>query len=145
MKIYNRRIRRDYQILEKFEAGVSLLGWEVKSLKDGRASLDEAHVRIKNNQAWLFNAFIHPYQFSDVKTIDPRRTRKLLLHKKEILNLEQKVKQKKLTIVPIAWYNKGNLIKLQAVLVRSKREFEKKETIKRKDLDREIEQEMKGH
>ncbi|MDP3955032.1 MAG: SsrA-binding protein SmpB [bacterium] len=142
MRIFNRHVRRDYQIIEKFEAGVELSGWEVKSIREGKINLDEAFVRIKDGQAWLFNAYIHPYRFAALENTDPKRTRKLLLHKKEILSLEIKMKQKRLTIVPIVCYNRRGLIKLEVGLAKGKREFEHREEIKIKDLTREAEQEL---
>lgn len=144
MKILNRRARHDYQLLEKIEAGISLAGPEVKSVREGKISLDEAFVRIKDGQAYLLNAHIHPYRFADIKDLDPRRTRKLLLHKKEILALEQKIKQKKLTIVPTACYTKGRRLKLEIALARGKKKYEKREAIKRRDVEREIERELTG-
>lgn len=144
MKVLNRRARHDYQLLEKIEAGISLAGPEVKSVREGKISLDEAFVRIKDGQAYLLNAHIHPYRFADIKNLDPRRTRKLLLHKKEILALEQKIKQKKLTIVPTACYTKGRRLKLEIALARGKKKYEKREAKRRKDLERETEQELKA-
>lgn len=141
MKIFNRRARFNYQLLEKFEAGISLTGPEVKSVREGKINLDEAYARLKNGQAWLLNAHIHPYRFADATNLDPRRTRKLLLHKKEILALEQKMKQKNLTIVPISCYNKRGLVKVEIALARGKREYEHREEIKKRDQERELEQE----
>ena len=143
MKILNRRVRRDYQLFETLEAGISLLGPEVKSIREGKMSLEEAFVRIKDGQAYLFNAHIHPYRFAETTSLDPVRARKLLLHKKEILVLEQKMKQKNLTMVPLACYTKGRKIKLELALAKGKRIYEHKEAIKRRDLAREAEMELK--
>lgn len=146
MHIYNRRARFNYQLLEKFEVGISLTGPEVKSVREGKINLDEAYVRLKNGQAWLLNAHIHPYRFADATNLDPRRTRKLLLHKKEILALEQKMKQKKLTIVPVSCYtasSKRGLVKLEIALAKRKREYEHREEIKKRDQERELEQELR--
>jgi len=142
MKIFNHRARRDYQLFEKFEAGVSLLGSEAKSAREGKINLDEAYVRVKNGQAFLLNAFIHPYQFANMENLDPRRTRQLLLHKKELLLLEQKMRQKNLTIIPISCYSKRGLVKLELALARGKREYEHREEIKERDLERDLEQEL---
>lgn len=144
MKVINRRARYDYQILEKIEAGIALTGPEVKSVKEGKISLEEAFVRIKDGQVYLLNAHIHPYRFAETKNQDPRRTRKLLLQKKEILALEQKTKQKKLTIVPTACYTKGRRIKLEIALAKGKKKYERKEEKKRRDIEREIERELAG-
>lgn len=143
MKILNRRVRRDYQLFETLEVGISLLGPEVKSIREGKMSLEEAFVRIKGGQAYLFNAHIHPYRFAETTNLDPARARKLLLHKKEILLLEQKMKQKNLTMVPLACYTKGRKIKLELALAKGKRVYEHKEAIKRRDLEREAEMELK--
>lgn len=145
MKVFNRRVRRDYQLLEKFEAGISLLGPEVKSIKEGKISLDEAFVRIISGEAYLLNAHIHPYRFADTANLDPKRTRKLLLHQREIQSLEQKMKQKKLTIVPVACYTTNRRrVKLELALARSKKQFEKREAKRKKDIQREVEKELKG-
>lgn len=143
MRIFNRRARRDYQLFEKIEAGISLLGPEVKSIREGKMSLEEAFVRIKSGQAYLFNAHIHPYRFAETTSLDPVRARKLLLHKKEILALEQKMKQKNLTMVPLACYTKGRKIKLELSLGKGKKKYEHRETIKRRDLAREVEKELR--
>lgn len=144
MKIINRRARHDYSLLEKFEAGIALTGAEVKSIKAGKMSLGEGFVRIRDGEAWLINAFINPYPFARQTDYDPKRTRKLLLHKKEILALEQKMRQKKLTLVPVSCYTKGNKIKVEIALAKGKKKYEKKEARKRRDLERELEQEIKG-
>ena len=96
MKIINKKVGWNYQLFDRLEAGVSLTGAEVKSLFLGQATLDEAYEKIIENELFLLNAHIHPYQFADVKKIDPKRTRKLLLHKKELLSLISKMKQKSL-------------------------------------------------
>jgi len=143
MRIVNRRAAYDYRLLEKFEAGIVLSGPEVKSIKAGHLHLEEAFCQIKNGEVWLFNAHIHPYKFADVQNYDPRRTRKLLLHKKEILKLAQYSSQKGLTIVPISCYTKGNKIKLEIALAKGKKKYEKKTKIKERDLEREQEERLK--
>lgn len=143
MKIFNKTARFNYQLLERIEVGIALTGAEVKSLFMGQGSLNEAYVKIINGEAFLLNGHIHPYQFADVSHIDPKRTRKLLLHKKELLALESKMKQKNLTLVPVLWYNKGHQIKLEIALARGKKKWEKKEIIKRRDLDRETQETLK--
>jgi SsrA-binding protein len=144
MRIFNRNARRSFTILEKVEAGISLLGAEIKSIRQGRVDLGESFVRIKNSEAWLFNAYIHPYKGSESLGLDPQRARRLLLHKSQILSLSGKVSQKGLTIVPISLYTKRNLAKLEIGLARAKKKFEKKEAKKRKDLEREVERELKS-
>lgn len=138
MRIFNRRAKYNYNLEEKFEAGIVLTGGEVKSVKAGHISLEEAFVRIQNGEAWLMNAHIHPYPYADNRDYDPRRTRKLLLHKNELLKLNQQTSRKGLTIVPIACYTKAHKIKLEIALVKGKKRYEKREAIKRRDLEREI-------
>ncbi|MDO8551423.1 MAG: SsrA-binding protein SmpB [bacterium] len=144
MKIYNRRARHNYEILEKVEAGISLLGFEARSVREGGINIDEAYVRFKNGEAYLINAYVNPHRFASPENFDPRRDRKLLLHRKELLNLEGKMKQKKLTLVPVAVYNKGHLVKLEVALARGKKQYEHREAIKRRDLERDIEIELKN-
>lgn len=142
MKVLNRRASHDYQLLEKFEAGIALSGPEVKSVREGKISLEGSFARITGGEAWLFNCHIHPYRFADTRDLDPTRPRKILLHKKEIISLESKMRQKRLTLVPLACYTEGRLIKLELALGRGKKEFEKREAKKRQDIEREIEREM---
>lgn len=142
MIIRNRRVRYDYQLFEKIEVGIALTGPEVKSIKQGKMSLDEAFVRLKEGEAFLHNAHIHPYQFADNRNYDSKRTRKLLLHRKELISLASKIKQKNLTLVPVSCYIKHGRIKLKIALAKGKKKYEKKETKKRKDIEREIEREL---
>ena len=139
MKITNKTAHFDYEIFDTLEVGVVLTGAEVKSIFLGQASLDEAYVKVVGNELFLLNAHIHPYKFADTAKIDPKRSRKILLHKKELLSLQSKMQQKNLTIVPISWYNLGNKIKLQIALARGKKKWEKRESIKKKDMDRDME------
>lgn len=137
MKITNRRARHDYQLFENIEAGIVLTGSEVKSLQQGRAELGSSFVRIRNGEAWLVGANIPPYV--SLQNYDPLRQRKLLLSKGQLVSLETKTKQQKLTLVPISLYNKGRFIKAKIALARGKRQFEKREAKRRRDLDREAE------
>ncbi len=142
MKIVNKKAGLNYQLYDKTEAGVALTGPEVKSLFRGQASLDQAYIKMVGGEAFLLNAHIHPYPYADVKKIDPKRTRKLLLHRAEILSLQTKMKQKNLILVPLAWYNKGRQIKLEIALARGKKTWEKKEALRRQDLAREAAEEL---
>jgi SsrA-binding protein len=137
-KIINRRASFDYQILTKFEVGVVLNGGEVKSIKAGHLKLEEAFIRLKDHEAWLFNAHIHPYSFAANKEVDPHRARKLLLHKKELLKLKQEATQKGLTIVPLSCYTRHNKIKLEIALAKGKKKYEKRESLKKKDWQKEL-------
>lgn len=139
MKISNKRASFDYQLFEHFEAGINLNGAEVKAVKLGHADLTGSHVRITGNQAYLINAQIFPYEYARPEKYDERRTRKLLLHKQEILSLKSKMDGQNLTIVPVFLYTSHNLIKLELALGKGKKQYEKKESKKKKDLDRELE------
>ncbi len=144
MRIINRKAFYDYTILEKFEAGVNLLGSEVKSLRGGHGSLEGAFVRLVGSEAYLVNAQIFPYIYARPEGYDPKRTRKLLLHKKEIVGLKSRLEGSNLTLVPLTWYNKGPLVKLEVGLARGKKQYEKRELQKRRDQRRELEQEFRG-
>jgi SsrA-binding protein len=142
VKIFNKKARFEYELTgEGVEAGLSLLGVEAKSVREGRADISQAAVRVFGDGAYLINANIPA---PGIQKYDATRMRKLLLHKKEILALVTKAKQKKLQFVPVRLYNKGRLIKLYLELGRPKRKFEKKEALKRRDINREIEKELKG-
>ena len=119
MLIQNRKAYHNYRILEEKEAGVALLGAEVKSLRAGQANLSNSFIHFKKDGVFLVNAHIASYPFSP-QEIDSRRSRRLLLKQQEILSWQNKVKQQKLTIVPLEWYNKGNLIKLKIGLGRKR-------------------------
>ncbi|OGM88519.1 SsrA-binding protein, partial [Candidatus Woesebacteria bacterium RIFOXYD1_FULL_43_18] len=135
MKIFNKKARFEYELTgEGVEAGISLLGAEAKSVREGRADISQSAVRILGDEAYLINANIPA---EGVQKYDSTRIRKLLLHRGEILSLITKIKQKKLQIVPVRVYNKGRLIKLYLELGKAKRKFEKKETLKRRDINRD--------
>lgn len=142
MKITNKRAFFDYQILEKVEAGINLYGAEVKAVRLGHADLTGSHVRIMGSEAYLINAKIFPYQYARPENYDEQRTRKLLLHKKEIIALKSKTEGQNLTLVPISLYTTKSFIKLEIALGKGKKQYDKKESIKKKDIQREIEQEM---
>lgn len=144
MKIVNKKAYFDYTILDRFEAGINLMGAEVKSLKGGHASLEGSFVRLIGSEAYLVNAQIFPYPYARLEHYDPKRTRKLLLHKKEIISLKSKLEGSSLTLVPLFWYTKGPLIKLEVGLARGKKQYEKREEKKREDVKRELEQEFRG-
>lgn len=140
MRVTNRRARYNYRLFDKYEVGVSLTGVEVKAIRNGRANISSAYAKIINSEVYLVNANI---QVKGVKDYDPLRTRKLLLNKAEIISIQTKIKQKKLTLVPTKLYTKGRLIKIEIALAKTKRKFEKKEAIKKKDIEREIAKELK--
>lgn len=136
MRIFNKRASFEYALTgDKVEAGISLLGAEAKALRDGRADISQAHARILNGEVFLINANIPA---KGLAKYNPTRMRKLLLHKNEILSISSKMKQQNLNLVPVLMYTKQRLVKVQLVLGKPKRKFEKKESIKRKDIEREI-------
>ncbi len=144
MNIQNKKALFDYTILERFEAGVALTGAEVKSIKGGHAQLDGSFVRIIGSEAYLVNAQIFPFLYARPEGYDPKRTRKLLLHKKELLSLKSKIEGANLTLIPLSWYTKGLLVKLEVGLARGKKQYEKREVKRRKDQKRELEREFRG-
>lgn len=140
----NRKARFDYEILEKYEAGIELLGLEVKSVREGKMSLEGAFVVVRGGEVFLINSNIPPYQVNNtMKDYDPLRNKKLLLTKKEIGILADKSKNKSLTIVPISVYNKNRKIKIEIAEVKGKKKQDKRESIKKRDTDREIRREYK--
>ncbi len=144
MKIINRKAFYDYEILDRLEAGVHLTGAEVKSLRSGHAKLDGSYVKIIGSEIYLVGSQIFPYIYARPEGYDPGRTRKLLLHKKEIVSLKSKLDGAHLTLVPLSWYTKGPLVKLEVGLARGKKEYEKREAKKREDQKRELESEFRG-
>lgn len=142
MKIANREAFYDYEILERFEAGISLTGAEVKAVRNGHVDLSGSFVRISGSEAYLVNAKIYPYKYARPEGYDERRTRKLLLHKREIIALKSKIDGANLTLVPLSLYTKADLIKLGVGLGKGKKAFEKREATRRRDRQRELEQEL---
>jgi len=142
MKITNRRAFFDYRLLESFEAGINLYGHEVKSVRLGKADLNGSYVRIMESEAYLVNAKIFPYQPGQVKDYDERRTRKLLIHKKEIISLKSKTDGANLTLVPVSLYLRHGFVKLEIALGKGKKRYEKRESIKKRDIQRDLEREL---
>lgn len=143
MKVLNKKAHFEYDILETVEAGIILSGAEAKSARLGQVDLNNAHVRIAAGVPEVINMHIYAYKFNSQEDFDPDRTRKLLLNKKETLALENKIKQGRLTVVPTAMYTKGPLVKLEIGLARGKKMYEKREAIKKRDLDREDERALR--
>ncbi|MBL7053492.1 MAG: SsrA-binding protein SmpB [Candidatus Portnoybacteria bacterium] len=143
--VTNSRAKFDYKILDKFEAGLVLAGYEVKAIKNGHMSLKGAYVTINENEVWLINSLISPYQPKNMpEDYNSSRSRKLLLHKNEIKSLIGKRKSKGLTLVPLRVYTKHNRIKLEFALGQGKRQIDKRENIKKRETDRKIDRVMKN-
>ncbi len=140
MKILNKKAGFNYNIEEKIEAGIVLTGGEARAIRTGHINLANSYAKIINNEVYLVNADVH---IDGAKNYDSTHMRKLLLKRSEIINLEVKIKQKKLTLVPTSVYTKGRLIKAELGLARSKLEFEKKEVIKARDIKRDLDRELK--
>ena len=145
MLIRNRRALHDYLIEDRLEAGLSLTGSEVKSLRDQRASLQEGYVTIRGREAWLVGVQINEYPFAHQTNHEPTRDRKLLLHRREINKLDIKLSQRGYTLVPLAIYVKNGKIKLELGLGRGKRQYEKRESVKEAEAQREIDRAMRRH
>ena len=141
----NRKAHHDYDILETFEAGIALLGSEIKSVRENRVSLGEAYVRADGGELWLVGAHIARYEAASYMSHEPTRARKLLMHRKEIRLLMAKLAEKGLTLVPLRMYIKERTAKLEIGLGRGKKLYDKRETIKRREDDREIERTLKRH
>lgn len=143
MRIVNRKALHNYHILEHLEAGISLTGAEVKSLRGGRVDLGEAYVRVISGEAFLVNANIPRYAQTSEKSYDPAHSRKLLLHKSQIQALIGKTSGKGFTLVPVSIYGKNNLFKVDIGLAKSKKEFDKRKILREKDHARRVEQELR--
>lgn len=134
----NRKARHDYTLEDDFEAGMVLLGTEVKSLRDGRANLKDAYATIKNGEVWVHQLRISPYTHAHQGGHDPLRPRKLLLHKHEIKRLIGKVNEKGYTLIPLKLYFRGSKVKLKLALARGKKRHDKRESIRRRDQERDL-------
>lgn len=136
----NKKAYFDFLLFDKFEAGICLLGTEIKSVRKNSVNLKDSYVKITDNlEAYLVNCHISPYEFGNIFNHDPKRERKLLLHKKEILKILNKVKQEKYTIVPTQMYFLNRYAKLEIALAKGKKLYDKRDSLKAKDLKREIE------
>ncbi len=142
MKITNKKAYFDYQLLDRFEAGINLYGFEVKSVRLGKVDLTGSFIKIIGSEAYLVNAKIFPYQQAQIENYDDKRTRKLLLHKKEIISLKSKIDGANLSLVPVSMYLKSGFIKVEVALGKGKKKYEKRESIKKKDIQKDLEREL---
>ena len=142
--IKNRKARHEFHIEETYEAGIVLKGTEVKSIREGKASLQEAFAYLKDGEVWLRDMYIKPYKFGSYANHDERRPRKLLLKKREIRELDKKVLQKGYTLVPLKLYFKNGYAKVLLGLAKGKKKYDKREDIKERDLKRELNRKYKG-
>ena len=133
----NRKAFHDYHVLDQWEAGVALLGTEIKAIREGRVNLRDSFARIDNGEVWLLNVHISPYSHSGYSFHEERRQRKLLLHAHEIQKLTGKIKEKGLTLVPLQLYFKKGRVKVALALVKGKQAHDKRETLRRREVDRE--------
>lgn len=141
----NRKALAKYHILETYEAGIALAGYEVKSIRQGKVSLTEGIIRIEGNKAILYGVYVAPYEHTSVMWLrDSARSRRLLLHLEEIKRLTGKTQQKGLTLIPLEMYFKGSYAKIKVALVKGKRGPDRREEIKRRDLERELRREVAG-
>ena len=136
--IENRKAWHDYHIEDSVTCGVTLTGTEVKSIRSGKAQLRDSFAKIEKGEIWLYNCHISPYQYGNRFNHPPLRKRKLLLHKKEILKLNNKVKEKKLILIPLKIYFSKNWIKVELAMAKNKKVYDKREAIKKKELQRSI-------
>jgi SsrA-binding protein len=138
----NRRARHEYHVLEKLEAGIALLGTEVKSIREGKVQLKDSFVELRDGEAWLVGAHVSPYSHGNRENHDPERPRKLLLKRREIDRLAGRVQAKGFTVVPLEVYLKGNRIKVEVGLVRGKQQYDKRQAERERELDREAQAAM---
>jgi SsrA-binding protein len=135
----NRRATHDYEILETFEAGLVLRGPEVKSLRDGRANLSDSYAVLRRGEAFLVNAHVSPYEKAGRDNVDPRRERKLLMHRAELSRLGPKLAERGFTLIPLSLYFKAGRAKVELGLARGKKQYDKRQTLKKREQEREME------
>ena len=137
MEIINRKAKFDYELYDKLEAGIVLTGTEIKSIRNGSCNLKDSYIIIKNNEAFILNMYIKEYKEGNRFNHEEDRTRKLLLHKKEILKLQNKINQEGFTIIPLKLYFKNGIAKLEIYVAKGKHTYNKKEAIKKRDIERD--------
>lgn len=141
----NKKAFFDYFIEDKYEAGIELVGTEVKSIKAGKVSIKESFVRIIKNEMFIMNMNVTPYEFGNIHNLPEKRVRKLLLNRKEINKIGQKIKEQGYTIVPLSIYTKQRLVKVEIGIAKGKKNYDKRETLKRKDQEKEMKKVQKNY
>ena len=144
MEIYNRKAKHDYFIEDIYEAGIVLTGTEIKSVRAGNANIKDSYGVIKNNEIFLLNMFISQYKEGNIFNHDEVRTRRLLLHKKQIYKIEEMINQQGLTLVPVKLYFKNNILKVELAVARGKKNYDKREVIKERDIKRSVDKMLKN-
>jgi len=134
----NRKANFEYEIINKYEAGIVITGTEVKSLREGKVNLQESYGRIINDEVWIINSHINEYKYGNINNHEPARNRKLLLNKREIRKIKQQLQEKGLTLVPLKIYFKGSLVKVEIGIARGKKLYDKRESIKKRDIERNL-------
>ena len=140
----NRKALHDYSIIESLEAGIQLKGTEIKSIRAGGASLSDSFARLEGDEIFLYNMHISPYAFGNIYNPDPLRPRKLLLHKRQIRKLVSEVSTKHLALIPLKLYFKNGIAKIELALAKGKKQYDKREAIKRRESDRELRRKIRG-
>jgi len=142
----NKKAFHNYEVIEKFEAGIVLLGSEIKSIREGKVNLKDSYVEIRNLEAFMLNSHISLYSNASYNNHEPERVRKLLLHKRELLKLDKKIRTKGVAVIPLRMYfNPKGKAKLEIAIAKGKREYEKKQKIKDRDIKRDVERELKRY
>ena len=141
----NRKATYNYEILETYEAGIALQGTEIKSLRDNGGNLQDSYVKVIRSEVWLVNCSIAPYRFGNIHNHEERRERKLLMHKREIMQLQRDTQEKGLTVIPLALYLKNGRVKVKLAVAKGKKSFDKRASIKERDEKRNIDKAMKEH
>jgi len=144
MEILNRKARHDYFFEEVMEAGIELTGTEIKSIRNGGCSIKDCYGIVKNHEVYLLNMYVAPYKEGNIFNHDEVRTRKLLLHKKQIYKIEEMINQQGLTLVPVKLYFKNNILKVELAVARGKKNYDKREVIKERDIKRNVDKMLKN-
>ncbi|HMS34073.1 MAG TPA: SsrA-binding protein SmpB [Ignavibacteria bacterium] len=134
----NRKANFEYEILNRYESGFVITGTEVKSIRDGKINIQESYGRIINDEVWIINSHINEYKYGNINNHEPLRNRKLLLNKREIRKIKQQLQEKGLTLVPLKVYFKGSLVKVEIGIAKGKKLYDKRESIKKRDIERNL-------